>query len=116
MKIKVVKEIEHCAECPFLIDGNGKESDFCGHKSSHMRGYAILQSESNVGFPKKCPLLKGKYLREYNKQIVLKSKLKKIPWSLTFGDEDDKMIINKVMKTIINKQNKRQNNGRKKYK
>lgn len=78
MKIKVVKEIECCSECPFLINGNGKDSDFCSHKSSKMRGYAILQSESNAGFPKECPLLKGKILKEYKKQIALKSKLNKL--------------------------------------
>lgn len=75
MKIKVVKEIECCSECPFYIKGNGKESDFCSHPSSHMRGYDILESESIAGFPKKCPLLKGKILKEYKKHVALKYKL-----------------------------------------
>jgi len=78
MKIKVTKEIERCVDCPFFAEGNGKDSDFCSHPSSRMRGYAILESESNAGFSPKCPLLKGNILKEYNKQKNLGKKLSKL--------------------------------------
>ena len=47
-----------CAKCPFLIEGNVKESDSCSHKSSSTSGYVILESECNAGFPKKMSIAK----------------------------------------------------------
>ena len=83
MKIKVVKEIECCSECPFrekVLQG----PDYCSHPSlpNIFDARNIIDSNVDVCFPKLCPLLKGKVLKQYNKekksQAVLKSKLGKL--------------------------------------
>jgi len=80
MKIKVVKEIECCRDCPFYIDELSC-SPYCSHPFvvgdmglSHngLVGNQICAS----GFPEKCPLLKGKILKKYNKEKKRVSKLK----------------------------------------
>jgi len=84
MKIKVVKEIDCCVACPFFIkEPNG--SPYCSHPSIVVMelSYNIVDNPvCGSGFPEGCPLLKGKLLKEYNKEkkskAVLKSKLVKL--------------------------------------
>jgi hypothetical protein len=86
--IKVEKEIDHCAnQCPFYgIDGGPGPAMYCQHpsipKDSREAAYIISHPDCDTGFPEKCPLLKGKVLKDYNKykksKDELKLKLKKL--------------------------------------